>query len=251
MYLWSIRKMLPPFLGNLYASMFNYGRTPHQGLESFAQLVHQHQPTLICLQEVYGAAHQGLAQYEELEKMIGSGYHWFTGGSKHEKRAILIQRNILNGHPSENISTSDGAHFGVAYKLDRPTAWVVSVHLGYSNLEERARQLEQLQQWAYSKNEPILLAGDFNTHISWASSEMQHAAYHTFHVLTAAGFVDLSDSVACTWRWGKYLPTAGKIKLDHFFGRGVKAVEKPIAIRDHLRGWMDHLALFGPKFVVE
>ncbi len=251
MYLWSIKDKLPPFWGKVYASLFNYGRTPSSGLESFTHLILQYQPTMVCLQEVYSASSQRPAQYEELEKKIGPAYQWFVSGGGMENRAILVQKNLINGYPAENIITSKGVPFGIAYKLNSPGAWVASVHLRYSNLVERAQQLEELVRWAGSKKEPILLTGDFNTHVSWASPEKKEAAYQTFHLLEQAGFQNLSESVDCTWRWGKYLPTAGKIKLDHFFGRGVRAVENPVTLRDHLRGWMDHLALFGPGFAVE
>lgn len=251
MYLRSIQNKLPSFLGNVYASIFGYGRTPSSGLESFAQLIHQYQPTAVCLQEVYGAAPRTPAQFEELEKMVGPWYQLFVSGNGDEKRALLIQKSMVNGHPAENIVTSVGVPFGIAYKPDQLATWIVSVHLRYSNLTERTQQLEELLRWASSKKEPILLTGDFNTHIPWAPPEKQQAAYQTFQALRESGFRDLSASVDCTWRWGKYLPTAGKIKLDHFFGRGVKAKKKPFAVREHLRGWMDHLALFGPKFEVE
>ena len=251
MYLWSIKNKLPSWLGNLYASLFSYGKTPSQGLESTSQLVQQYRPTLVCLQEVYDAEHPNQAQGTQLEKLVGPLYQWFVSGAGMEKRAILVQKDAVNGHGSENILTSEGIPFGIAYKLDQPTVWVASVHLRYSNLVERASQLEELLRWAGSKKEPVLLTGDFNTHAVWASTEKKEVASHTFNVLREAGFHDLSESVACTWRWGKYLPTAGKIKLDHFFGRGVKAVEEPVAVREHLRGAMDHLALYGAKFVVE
>lgn len=251
MYLWSIKDKLPPFLGRVYASLFSYGRTPTSGLESFAYLIHQYQPTIVCLQEVYHAQGQCQNQLEQLEKRIGSAYQWFVSGASMEKRAILVQKSLINGCPAENIMASEGVPFGIAYKLVQPAAWVASVHLRYSNLAERAQQLEELVRWAGSKIEPVLLTGDFNTHVSWASSEKKEAAYRTFQALREAGFQDLSESVDCTWRWGRYLPTAGKIKLDHFFGRRVKAVEGPVVVREHLRGWMDHLALFGPRFVVD
>jgi len=251
MYLWSIRNMLPNMLGKAYASLFSYGRTPASGLESCARLIHQYKPTIVCLQEVYHAEEQHQNQLEQLEKKIGSAYQWFVSGIGMENRAILVQKSLVKGHPAENIIIADGVSFGIAYKLDSPAAWVASVHLRYSNLVERIQQLEELVCWAGSKREPVLLTGDFNTHISWASPEKKEAAYHTFQALREAGFQDLSEPVDCTWRWGKYLPTAGRIKLDYFFGRGVKAMEKSFALREHLRGWMDHLALFGPKFAVE
>ncbi|MDO8657048.1 MAG: endonuclease/exonuclease/phosphatase family protein [Nanoarchaeota archaeon] len=251
MYLWSIKHKLPPLLGNMYASLFSYGKTPLQGLESTSHLVRQYRPTIVCLQEVYDAEHPSQAQGAQLEKLVGPLYQWFVSGAGMENRAILVQKNVVNGHGSENIITSEGVPFGIAYKLNQPMVWVASVHLRYSNLEERKQQLEELLRWVDSKKEPVLLTGDFNTHAAWASIEKKEVAYHTFNVLRDAGFQNLSESVACTWRWGKYLPTAGRIKLDHFFGRGVKAVEEPVAVREHLRGWMDHLALYGAKFVVE
>ena len=251
MYLWSTRNKLPPLLGNMYASVFNYGRTPSSGLEAFAQLVHQRQPTLVCLQEVYSATHQKSAQDRELERMIGPGYTWFVSGASGDNKVIVVRKDVLDGHHGEQIITAGGIPCGIAYKLDEPLAWVASVHLRYSNLMERTQQLEELLRWAGSKKEPVLLAGDFNTHSAWASPEKQRAAYQTLHLLHTSGFQNLSKSIDCTWRWGRYLPTAGRIKLDHFFGRGVKAVEEPVAVRDHLRGWMDHLALYGPRFVVE
>lgn len=251
MYLWSIKERLPVILGKAYASFFGNGRSPVSGLDSFSRIVRQYQPTLICLQEVYGSVHQQPAQFEELERKIGSAYKWFICGKGQEKRAIVVNSKVLNGCPAERLATSEGSPFSIAYKLLQPAAWIASVHLKYSNLAERARQLEELLQWADSKKEPVLLAGDFNTHASWASPEKKEAASQTFYLLQKSGFQDLSETVACTWRWGRYLPTAGRIKLDHFFGKGVRAVEKPVAVREHLRGWMDHLALYGPKFEVE
>ncbi len=251
MYLWSIKERLPVILGQAYASLFGNGRTPASGLDSFSRIVRQYQPTLICLQEVYGSAYRQPAKFEELEKKIGSEYRWFFSGKGSEKKAVVVHENAAKGSSTEVLATPDGTPFGIAYKLLQPAAWIASVHLKYSNLVERAQQLEELLRWADSKKEPVLLAGDFNTHAFWASPEKKEAASQTFYLLQKSGFQDLSETVACTWRWGRYLPTAGKIKLDHFFGRGVKAVEKPVAVREHLRGWMDHLALFGPRFEVE
>lgn len=251
MYLWSIKKRLPSFLREFYGSLFGHGRTPSSGLETVAKLIQHYQPTLVCLQEVYGTENQKPAQFNEIEKFLGPGYRWFVQGKGLENRAVVVQTKAVNGGKAEVLATSESAPFGIAYKLDKPTAWIASVHLRYSNLAERTQQLEELLRWADSKKEPVLLAGDFNTHIHFASREKKQAAYHTFHSLQKYGFDDLSASVNCTWRWGKYLPTARNIKLDHFFGRGVHAVGKPFTIRAHLRGWMDHLALFGPEFKVE
>lgn len=251
MYLWSIKERLPVILGKAYASFFGNGRTPASGLDSFSQIVRQYQPTVVCLQEVYGAENQKPAQFKEMEHILGLDYKWFVHGKGLENRAIMVQTRAVNGNPAEVLALSESAPFGIAYRLLQPEIWIASVHLRYSNLAERARQLEELLQWADSKKEPVLLAGDFNTHASWASKEKKEAASKTFYLLQKSGFQDLSETVACTWRWGRYLPTAGNIKLDHFFGKGVRAVEKPFTIREHLRGWMDHLALFGPKFEVE
>ncbi len=251
MYLWSIKERLPSFWGELYGSLFSHGRTPSSGLEALTKIIQHYRPTMVCLQEVYGAENHLPAQFKEIERFLGPDYKWFVQGKGLENRAVVVQKRMVNGCPAEVLATSEEAPFGIAYRLDKPTAWIASVHLRYSNLTERARQLEELLRWASSKKEPILLTGDFNTHIPWAPPEKQQAAYQTFQALRESGFRDLSASVDCTWRWGKYLPTAGKIKLDHFFGRGVRAVEKPVAVRDHLRGWMDHLALFGPRFEVE
>lgn len=251
MYLWSIKEKLPSFLGEWYGSIFSHGRTPSSGLETVTKLIQHYQPTIVCLQEVYGAENQKPAQFKELERILGQNYRWFVNGKGLENRAVVVRTKVVNGCPAEILATAEDGPFGIAYKLLQPVAWIASVHLRYSNLAERARQLEELLHWADSKKEPVLLAGDFNTHAYWASKEKKEATSHTFYLLQKSGFQDLSETVSCTWRWGKYLPTAGNIKLDHFFGRGVKAIEKPFTIHEHLRGWMDHLALFGPEFKVE
>ena len=254
MYSPTIRAELPRALRDIYAQFFNYGRTATGGLELVAELICRHTPTVVCLQEARKAGTGDIdGQLEQLERMLSPQlpYRGFYGEAYgEESRALLLQNVLVNGSAPEKISTPDGIPIGIAYRIGAPDSWVASIHLRYSNLVVRMQQLEGLLRWADSKREPILLAGDFNTQIPWASSDKKQAAYRTFQLLREAEFQDLSLAVDYTWRWGRYLPTAGKIKLDHFFGRKVKVIEEPFTIKDHLRGWMDHLALFGPKFAV-
>ena len=106
MYLYSIKNVLPPALGDLYGSIFNHGRAPSKGLESFAQLIYHHNPTVVCLQEVYGATPQKPAQFEELFNKLNPLYRFFSTDVGGENKVILVQNEVVNGHRAEKIITS-------------------------------------------------------------------------------------------------------------------------------------------------
>lgn len=96
---------------------------------------------------------------------------------------------------------------------------------------ERRRQLDTLMRWVDSTADPVVVAGDFNATPAWPA--YRHVA-ESLTDLIAEHASSKGERARPTWGWRPGWPRM--LRIDHVFGRGVRAVDNllvPIKGSDH------------------
>jgi endonuclease/exonuclease/phosphatase family metal-dependent hydrolase len=137
-------------------------------LPRIAEIIKRERPDLVALQEVDKKATRtdGVDQAAELARLTGM-QHVYGAAMPHQggeygqavlARARIVDRwvHFLPQQPGREPRIALGT------RIEKPGVWFVSTHLDHQLEDVRVRQAKELERLYGSKEEPVILAGDFN-----------------------------------------------------------------------------------------